>query len=139
MVAKVAPYRTDPRGKSWNRLPVKVPVLGEEIIWARMGHVYASDHSGVTFYPEAGDEVVLGFVGDMPVIMASLHNPQRKAAIEPDEKNAKKGMVLRHQGQRMELSFHRGTGGGGSGARGRQDAGGSSLWSTRRKGWRYRA
>ncbi|WP_153053924.1 phage baseplate assembly protein V [Serratia odorifera] len=110
MVAKVAPYRTDPRGKSWNRLPVKVPVLGEEIIWARMGHVYASDHSGVTFYPEAGDEVVLGFVGDMPVIMASLHNPQRKAAIEPDEKNAKKGMVLRHQGQRMELSFHRGTG-----------------------------
>ncbi len=110
MVAKVAPYRTDPRGKSWNRLPVKVPVLGEEILWARMGHVYASDNSGVTFYPEAGDEVVLGFVGDMPVIMASLHNPQRKAAIEPDEKNAKKGMVLRHQGQRMELSFHRGTG-----------------------------
>ncbi|MBH2656209.1 MULTISPECIES: contractile injection system protein, VgrG/Pvc8 family [Serratia] len=110
MVAKVAPYRTDPRGKSWNRLPVTVPVLGAEILWARMGHVYASDNSGVTFYPEAGDEVVLGFVGDMPVIMASLHSPKRKAAIDPDEKNAKKGMVLRHQGQRMELSFHRGSG-----------------------------
>ncbi|MDM1819042.1 phage baseplate assembly protein V, partial [Serratia ureilytica] len=110
MVTKVAPYRTDPRGKSWNRLPVTVPVLGAEILWARMGHVYASDNSGVTFYPEAGDEVVLGFVGDMPVIMASLHNPKRKAAIDPDEKNAKKGMVLRHQGQRMELSFHHGSG-----------------------------
>jgi len=107
VIGQVMPYQVDPKGKAWNRLPVKVPILGQEIIWARMGHVYASKDSGVTFYPEAGDEVVLAFFGDAPVIMASLHNPKRTAAIEPDAKNAKKGMVLRHNGQRVELSFDR--------------------------------
>jgi len=108
VVGQVATFQADPRSK-WNRLPVKVPLLGREVIWARMGHVYASKDSGVTFYPEAGDEVVLGFVGGDPVILASLHNPKLTAAIEPSAKNAKKGMVLRHDGQRMELSVDRDT------------------------------
>lgn len=107
LMGQVQAYRDDPNGPTWNRLPVKVPVLGEAILWARMGHVYASKNSGVTFYPEAGDEVVLGFDGDAPVIVAALHNPQRPAAIVPDKTNAKKGMVLRHGGQRVELSFDR--------------------------------
>lgn len=105
LMGHVMPYQADPQGKAWNRLPVKVPVLGSEAIWARMGHVYASKESGVTFYPEVGDEVALAFVGDMAVIMASLHNPTRKAAIEPDDKHRKKGVVLRHHDQRVELSF----------------------------------
>ncbi|KYQ97000.1 hypothetical protein AWY96_00185 [Serratia plymuthica] len=108
VVGQVATFQADPHSK-WNRLPVKVPLLGREVIWARMGHVYASKDSGVTFYPEAGDEVVLGFVGGDPVILASLHNPKLTAAIEPSAKNAKKGMVLRHDGQRMELSVDRDT------------------------------
>ncbi|WP_273885926.1 phage baseplate assembly protein V [Serratia bockelmannii] len=102
----MAPFQADPH-RHWNRLPVTIPLLGRDVIWARMGHVYASKNSGVTFYPEAGDEVVLGFVGGDPVILASLHNPKRTAAIEPSAKNAKKGMVLRHDGQRMELSVDR--------------------------------
>ncbi|MGP3144249.1 contractile injection system protein, VgrG/Pvc8 family [Serratia bockelmannii] len=107
MIGQVAPYQTDPRGVAWNRLPVKVPGLGAQVIWARMGHVYASDNSGVTFYPEVGDEVTLGFVGQDPVIVASLHNPKRKAAIVPDAKNAQKGMVLRHGDQLIALRFDR--------------------------------
>ncbi|MGP3284204.1 phage baseplate assembly protein V [Serratia bockelmannii] len=107
MIGRVAPYQNDPRGVAWNRLPVKVPGLGAQVIWARMGHVYASDNSGVTFYPEAGDEVTLGFVGQDPVIVASLHNPKRKAAIEPDAQNAQKGMVLRHGDQLIALRFDR--------------------------------
>lgn len=106
VMGQVAPYQADPHSK-WNRVPVTVPQLGRESLWARMGHVYASKNSGVTFYPEVGDEVVLGFVGSDPVILASLHNPKRTAAIEPSAKNAKKGLVLRHDGQRMELSFDR--------------------------------
>ncbi|CAJ0994845.1 contractile injection system protein, VgrG/Pvc8 family [Serratia marcescens] len=108
VMGQVAPYQADPHSK-WNRVPVRVPQLGRENIWARMGHVYASKDSGVTFYPETGDEVALGFVGSDPVILASLHNPKRTAAIEPSAKNAKKGMVLRHDGQRMELSVDRDT------------------------------
>ncbi|HGM5307315.1 TPA: contractile injection system protein, VgrG/Pvc8 family [Serratia marcescens] len=107
VIGQVASYQTDPRGKAWNRVPVKVPVLGTEVLWARMGHVYASKHSGVTFYPEVGDEVVLGFDGSGAVILNALHNPQRPAAIDPDAKNVKKGVVLRHNGQRIELSFDR--------------------------------
>ncbi|HEJ6984398.1 TPA: hypothetical protein SMF26_004500 [Serratia marcescens] len=107
VIGQVAPYQEDPRGKNWNRVPVKVPVLGAEVLWARMGHVYASKNSGVTFYPEVGDEVVLGFDGSGPVILNALHNPKRPAAIDPDAKNAKKGVVLRHHGQRIELSFDR--------------------------------
>ncbi|MGP2927043.1 contractile injection system protein, VgrG/Pvc8 family [Serratia bockelmannii] len=106
VIGQVAPFQADPH-RHWNRLPVTIPLLGRDVIWARMGHVYASKNSGVTFYPEAGDEVVLGFVGGDPVILASLHNPKRTAAIEPSAKNAKKGMVLRHDGQRMELSVDR--------------------------------
>ncbi|MBU3895419.1 hypothetical protein KH388_22260 [Serratia rubidaea] len=106
VIGQVAKFQADPKGK-WNRLPVSVPLLGKAILWARMGHLYASKESGVTFYPETGDEVALGFVGGDPVILASLHNPKLTAAIEPSAKNAKKGLVLRHDGQRMELSFDR--------------------------------
>ncbi|WP_204421649.1 contractile injection system protein, VgrG/Pvc8 family [Burkholderia sp. MS455] len=106
VMGKVAKFQADPK-KGWNRLPVTVPMLGSEILWARMGHVYASKDSGVTFYPETGDEVALGFVGGDAVIVASLHNPKLSAAIEPSAKNAKKGIVLRHEGKRAELSFDR--------------------------------
>lgn len=102
----VAAFKADPKGK-WNRLPVTIPALGKEILWARVGHLYASKESGVTFYPEEGDEVALGFTGGDPVIVASLHNPKRVAAIEPSAKNTKKGIVLRHEGNRAELSFDR--------------------------------
>ncbi len=106
VMGTVAPFKADPKGK-WNRLAVTIPVLGTEVVWARMGHVYASKDSGVTFYPEEGDEVALAFVGNDPVIVAALHNPERAAAIEPSAKNAKKGVVLRHAGQRAEWSLDR--------------------------------
>lgn len=102
----VAAFKADPKGK-WNRLSVKIPVLGADVLWARMGHLYATKDSGVTFYPEEGDEVALAFVGSEPVIVASLHNPTRAAAFEPSAKNARKGMVLRHAGKRAEWSFDR--------------------------------
>lgn len=106
VMGTVASFKADPKGK-WNRLPVTIPVLGTEVVWARMGHVYASKDSGVTFYPEVGDEVALAFVGSDPVIVAALHNPERAAAIEPSAKNAKKGIVLRHGGKRAEWSTDR--------------------------------
>ncbi|RQQ47910.1 phage baseplate assembly protein V [Burkholderia stagnalis] len=106
-LAKVAKYQADAKPATWNRVPVTVPLLGSAVLWARMGHPYASTQSGVTFYPEADDEVALGWVGADPVIVASLHNPKQVAAFAPSAKNAKKGIVLRRDGKRLELSFDR--------------------------------
>jgi len=99
LTGTVATHKADAKSK-WNRLPVTIPALGTEVLWARMGHVYASKDSGVSFYPEEGDEVVLAFIGSDPVIVAAVHNPKRPAPIEPSAKNAQKGIVLRHDGKR---------------------------------------
>lgn len=107
VIGKVAKHQTDAKPATWNRVPVRVPVLGPSVLWARMGHAYASAQSGVTFYPEAEDEVALEFVGQDPVIVASLHNPKQVAPFAPSAKNEKKAIVLRHAGKRLELSFDR--------------------------------
>ncbi|WMU75405.1 contractile injection system protein, VgrG/Pvc8 family (plasmid) [Enterobacter bugandensis] len=99
VIGTVAKYKADPKSK-WNRLPVTIAALGTEVLWARMGHVYASKDSGVSFYPEEGDEVVLVFTGSDPVIVAAVHSPKRAAPIEPSARNAQKGVVLRHEGKR---------------------------------------
>ncbi|KWI28416.1 contractile injection system protein, VgrG/Pvc8 family [Burkholderia stagnalis] len=107
VIAKVAKHQADPKAATWNRMPVTVPALGTTVLWARIGHPYASTDSGLTFYPEPDDEVALGFVGEDPVILASLHNPKQKAPFAPSAKNEKKGIVLRHDKKRLELSFDR--------------------------------
>ena len=54
-------------------------------VWARMAHVYATEDCGFVFYPEVGDEVVLGFFDDdptYPVILGSLYSSKRKITTE---------------------------------------------------------
>ena len=104
LMGKVAPFKAD-RKSGWHRLPVTVPLLGREVLWARLASPYASLDSGVCFYPEPGDEVVLGFVGMDPLIIGSVHNPKQKAPFAPDSKNAKKGIVLARGGQVQSLVF----------------------------------
>ncbi len=68
----------DPDGEF--RVLVNIPIIDNlegEGVWARMGHYYATKGSGFIFYPEIGDEVVLGFFDDdptYPVILASLYS-----------------------------------------------------------------
>ncbi|MCF7696564.1 hypothetical protein KPG66_10820 [Mycetohabitans sp. B2] len=107
VIGKVAKHQADAKPATWNRVPVMVPMLGPTVLWARMGHTYASTQSGVTFYPEVEDEVVLGFVGQDPVIVASLHNPKQVAPFAPSAKNEKKAIVLRREGKRLEFSLDR--------------------------------
>lgn len=98
--AVVDKFKADPVGL--NRIQVKVPGLIDDSgkalpIWARPGFAYASNGSGLCFYPEQGDEVVLAFMEDdprFPVIVSAVHNPKNKAPFEPSEENAKKGLVL---------------------------------------------
>ncbi len=66
----------DPDGEY--RVLVTLPLLQtSDGVWARFGAFYASNGIGVNFYPEIGDEVVLGFLGGdprYPVILGSLYS-----------------------------------------------------------------
>jgi uncharacterized protein involved in type VI secretion and phage assembly len=69
------------------RVRVKFPALGDAIesTWARIALTGAGKEAGMSFLPQVGDEVVVGFEhGDTrrPVVLGSLHN----AVDKPHEK-----------------------------------------------------
>jgi Rhs element Vgr protein len=65
----------DPDGEF--RIKVKLPVVvdDEEGIWARVAKGYAGNNYGIHFFPEIGDEVIIGFLNDDPrkaIVLGSL-------------------------------------------------------------------
>lgn len=90
-----------------NRVKVKIPLMQneQEGVWARFGTPYASNGIGGLFYPEAGDEVILGFFnGDpsSPVILGSLYSSQRKVPQELEQKNNTKQLITR---EKLSVTF----------------------------------
>ena len=86
---------------------VTLPLItgGDTGVWARLSSFYASKEFGAFFYPEVGDEVVLGFLDDnptYPVIMGSLYSKVRTPALTPDDKNSKKSILT---SSKLELTF----------------------------------
>ncbi|NTX17199.1 type VI secretion system tip protein VgrG [Myxococcus sp. CA056] len=95
----------DPGGEL--RVQVGLPLLQEPSkgVWARLATFYASSGVGALFYPEVGDEVVVGFMNEDPrhaVILGSVYSKQHAPASAPDEKNTRKAVVTR---SKLELSF----------------------------------
>lgn len=88
------------------RVLVTLPLLQDEKgVWARLGTFYASSGFGALFYPEIGDEVILGFMNEdprYPVILGSVYSKGRAGAFEPDEKNTKKAIVTR---EKLQITF----------------------------------
>ncbi|MEJ1968735.1 MAG: type VI secretion system tip protein VgrG [Rhizomicrobium sp.] len=102
IVKKVA---ADPAGEF--RVEVSLPLLKDDAkgVWARLSGFYASNKVGAVFYPEIGDEVVVGFMNDdprYPVILGSVYSKKLAPPVAPDEKNNKKVLVTR---TKMELTF----------------------------------
>jgi Rhs element Vgr protein len=95
---------TDPTGNF--RVLVTLPLVGgDDGIWARVGQFYASNGFGAGFFPEVGDEVVLGFMDEDPgnaVILASVYSSGRAPAFPPDEGNDLKALVTRYK---LAISF----------------------------------
>lgn len=87
----------DPDGQF--RVQVRIPVMGTSGngLWARLASPYATHNAGLFFFPEVGDEVILGFVNDdpgHPVILGSLYSGAKKVApYTPDAKNGTKALV----------------------------------------------
>ncbi len=95
--ATVKQIDQDPDGEY--RVLVDVPIIkqGGDGIWARMANLYATNEAGIFFFPEVGDEVVLGFLNDdpgFPIILGSMYNSNSKAApYTPDSTNSTKAIV----------------------------------------------
>ena len=59
-------------------------------LWARLSTFYATNKNGSFFFPEIGDEVVIGFIDSdprHPVILGSVYSDARNAAITPPDDN----------------------------------------------------
>lgn len=83
------------------RILVDVPLFDQsgQGIWARLANFYSTSGAGAFFLPEAGDEVVLGFLNEdprYPVILGSMYSNtkmQPYKGLVPNEKNALKAIV----------------------------------------------
>ncbi|OCQ52495.1 Phage-related baseplate assembly protein [Photorhabdus australis subsp. thailandensis] len=105
-IATVAKYQQD--SAVLNRIPIILPVLNRpnEFLWARLGKPYASHESGFCFYPEPGDEVIVGFFENdprYPVILGAMHNPKNKAPFEPTQDNREKVLVVKKGETQQQL------------------------------------
>jgi Rhs element Vgr protein len=96
----------DPDGD--HRVLVTLPLLAGESegVWARLGGLYASSGFGSVFYPEVGDEVILGFMNEdprSPIILGSVYSTKRAPAYPPNQQNDMKAIVTR---AKMEVTFN---------------------------------
>lgn len=98
-LAKVAPFEVDPLGE--HRIKIQLPALpsDQSLVWARFMHPDAGKQRGIVFWPEAGDEVVVGFLGGdprQPIVLGSLHGkPTLPDAYAPSDKNAMRVIMSR--------------------------------------------
>jgi uncharacterized protein involved in type VI secretion and phage assembly len=83
------------------RVQVNLPLVGgakNALVWARLATFYASKGFGALFYPEPGDEVVVGFMNDdprYPVVLGSVYSKKLAPPSPPTEKNDLKALVTR--------------------------------------------
>ncbi len=104
-VGKVKQIYEDPDSEF--RVLVTLPLIqsGDEGVWARLATFYATEESGAFFYPEVGDEVVVGFFNDdprYPVILGSMYSSSRTPPETPDENNTMKALVTK---SKMKITF----------------------------------
>jgi uncharacterized protein involved in type VI secretion and phage assembly len=106
----------DPDGEY--RVLVNIPIIDNlegDGVWARMAHPYATEDCGFIFYPEVGDEVVLGFFDNdptYPVILGSMYSSMRMVTTEeahdPADPNVFKGISLNKGKLRLEFADEEG-------------------------------
>jgi uncharacterized protein involved in type VI secretion and phage assembly len=103
-IGQVKQVDEDPTGDF--RVLVTLPLVeGEAGVWARLAGFYASKTFGSVFYPEIGDEVILGFMDAdpaNPVIIGSVYSSARAPTYPPNKANDKKAIVTR---SKMEITF----------------------------------
>lgn len=89
------------------RVQVKLPLVDADGqgVWARVARPDAGSNRGTVFLPEAGDEVVLGFLHGDPrdaIVLGMLHSSKHPSPLAADEKNTLKGITTR---EKLQLMF----------------------------------
>lgn len=88
------------------RVLIDLPLLRQKGgVWARLATSYASKKAGAFFYPETGDEVIVGFMDDdprFPVILGSVYSKKNAPPRIPEKKNDAKTLATRSG---LEVSF----------------------------------
>ncbi|KAA1247753.1 type VI secretion system tip protein VgrG [Aquimarina sp. RZ0] len=90
------------------RVEVQIPVLDDDTatVWARMSTFYASSSVGAFFYPEVGDEVILGFMNEdprFPIILGSVYSSALTPPVDiADANNYIKTLMTKSQ---LQLQF----------------------------------
>lgn len=106
-IGEVTKMDGDPAGDF--RIQVKIPTFNEddEGLWARLSGPSASEDSGFIWYPEVGDQVIVGFLMNdprFPVILGSLYS--KKFSVfddhQPASGNNQKAIVTR---EHMKILF----------------------------------
>ena len=97
-VATVVQMHDDPAGEE--RILVSLPATAPEGAgnWARLAAGMGGNNAGLTFRPEVGDEVIVGFLHAdprYPIILGGLHSSGRPAPFPPTEDNFETGYVSR--------------------------------------------
>ncbi len=105
-IGKVKKIDADPKGEF--RVQVDVPMIEDSGlgIWARLSNQYASADVGFYFYPEVGDEVILGFLNNDPrfaVILGSVYGKKNKPGYTPESTNKDKAIITKSQ---MKITFN---------------------------------
>lgn len=101
----------DPDGQY--RVLVNIPIIDNlegEGVWARLSNSYATKDAGAIFFPEVGDEVILGFFDNdptYPVILGSLYSNEKTITTaekhDPAEKNIFKAFSFNKGKMRIEF------------------------------------
>ncbi len=106
-IGEVTKMSDDPNND--HRIQVKVPSFKEDDdgLWAKLSGPSASEDSGFIWYPEVGDQVVVGFLMNdprFPVILGSLYSRTHSAYNDhkPEAGNNQKAIVTRSH---MKLVF----------------------------------
>ncbi|MDO5968963.1 type VI secretion system tip protein VgrG [Flavivirga aquimarina] len=90
------------------KVELEIPAINNEseTVWARLSTFYASSGVGAFFYPEEGDEVIIGFMdGDprFPIIIGSVYSSKNAPPVTiGDDNNYIKTLMTKSQ---LEIQF----------------------------------
>lgn len=97
-IGVIVALEADPQGEY--RVQLELPALGDanNQVWARLARPDAGKQRGFLFWPEIGDEVVVGFFAGDPrqaVVLGALHSSALPPPAEPKDDNDTRALVSR--------------------------------------------
>jgi len=100
-LGEVVSISQDPGAEYRVQVKLASNAAGQTGTWARLANFYATANAGDIFYPEIGDEVVVGFLENdprFPVILGSLYSKGKTPpVVQSDNNNYTKGLYTKSQ------------------------------------------